>query len=116
MKFLSVEKNCAIIRIYKKLFNEKNHDIDFIGSEEECFDSLGNYDYVIFEYCSTLHRAHIEDQILKKKPGQKILFLPKPSNLSENKQMSQETKDLIEKPFAIVNLLSEIELKGLTFL
>ena len=113
MRFLVLEENERIIRIYKKFFDVKEFHVDFANDEKDCFQKitcLADYDYVIFEGTTPNENKVVEERIAGINPLQKTLFLSPYMNL-ENAEISIETQYLVEKPFAMVTLLGKIELE-----
>ena len=112
MRFLILEDNERIIRIYQKFFDSKNYHVDFVSDAQMCFEKFSSeiYDYIILEQSTRILNMNLEDKIREKNPLQKILFLEPYMNL-EKTQVSRETQYLVEKPFAMVTLLGKIELE-----
>ena len=112
MRFLILEGNERIIRIYQKFFDSKNYHVDFVSDSQTCFEKFSSeiYDYIILEQSTRILNMNLEDKIREKNPLQKILFLEPYMNL-EKTQVSMETQYLVEKPFAMVTLLGKIELE-----
>ena len=113
MRFLVLEANERIIKIYQKFFDSKSYQVDFANSEESCFEKFScfnDFDYIILEESRKIGNLYLEDKIREIKPLQKILFLSPYMNL-ENTEISRETQYLVEKPFAMVTVLGKIELE-----
>ena len=110
MKLLVLEQNERVSKIYKKLFDEKKYNADFVKDESEFLAKYNkNYDYVVLENLDSL-----ECKIRQIKPEQEIL--PLFSFLSSDiPQNFKETLDIIEKPFAIISMLAQLEIKNQNF-
>ena len=107
MKLLVLEQNELVSKIYKKIFQEKKYDADYARSDLECLEKFNkNYDYVVLENSNL---GTLEQKIRKIKPDQKILSLSQYIN-SEYPTELKETRDLIEKPFAVLTMISRLEL------
>ena len=113
MKLLVVEQNEKISNIYKKIFNEKRYEVDFVKNEFECLDKFNkNYDCVVLEKSSTSFEDAIEVKLRKTNSDQKIFFLsPYLNSNEESPKLMRETREIIEKPFAMIALISQLELK-----
>ena len=113
MRFLVLEENERIIRIYQKFFDAKEFHVDFANDEKDCLQKiacLADYDYIILEGTTPSENKSTEERIVGINPLQKTLFLSPYMNL-ENAEISIETQYLVEKPFAMVTLLGKIELE-----
>jgi DNA-binding NtrC family response regulator len=109
MKLLVLEQNEVISNIYKKIFDEKKFRADYAKNESECLEKFDdNYDYVVLE---DLKSSSLESEIKKIKPSQKILTL-EPYINSDGPLELKETRDLIEKPFAILTLFGKLEIEN----
>lgn len=109
MKLLVLEQNERISDIYKKIFDEKDYVADYAKNESECIEKFDeNYDYVVLEDQKS---GFLEEKIRKIKPSQKILSLAPYMN-SDCPLELKETKDLIEKPFAILTLFGKLEIES----
>ncbi len=119
MKFLVLEQSERITNIYNKFFYKKKYDVDFAKNESECikkfYDSQGldnesKFDFVILEdSCRLLDGNSLEDKIREYNPDQKIFLLSSYMNLDKS-ELSKETQEIIEKPFAMITLLGYIEI------
>ena len=108
MKLLVLEQNELVSKIYKKIFEEKKYDADYARNDLECLERFDkNYDYVILENSNL---GTLEQKIRKIKPDQKILSLSQYIN-SECAPELKETRELIEKPFAVLTMISRLELE-----
>ena len=117
MKFLVLENNERIMRIYQKIFISKEYQVDFVEDELNCFKKFNKslmdcYNYIILEKSIKIDNLPLEDKIREVNPLQKILFLSHHMD-QQNPEISKEIHDLIEKPFAMVTLLGKIELEKL---
>lgn len=113
MKFLILEDNERITKIYQKFFDTKNFPVDFAKDQYSCFEKFataGNYDYIILVKSIKIDNLRLEDKIREINPLQKILFL-EPFMTIEDSGISIETQYLVEKPFAMVTLLGKIQLE-----
>ena len=108
MKLLVLEQNELVSKIYKKIFEEKKYDADYVRNDLECLERFNkNYDYVVLEGSNS---GTLEENIRKIKPDQKILSLSQYIN-SEVPPDLKETRELIEKPFAVLTMISRLELE-----
>ena len=112
MKLLVVEQSEKISNIYKKIFDEKRYEVDFVKNEIECLDRFDkNYDCVVLEK-STPFEDTLEDKLRKTNPNQKISFLPPYLNSNEElSELMKETRAIIEKPFSMLTLISQLEIE-----
>ena len=109
MKLLVLEQNELVSNIYKKIFDEKKYFADYAKNEFECIEKFDeNYDYVVLEDSK---KEELERKIREIKPSQKILSLA-PFMNSDGPSELKETRDLIEKPFAILTLFGKIEIEN----
>ena len=113
MKLLVVEQSEKISNIYKKIFNEKRYEVDFVKNEIECLDKFDkNYDCVVLEKSATPFEDAVEDKLRKTNPDQKIFFIsPYLNSNKESSELMKKTREIIEKPFAMLTLISQLELK-----
>lgn len=117
MKALIFENNTHVIQIYKKILTEKNHTADFVSDSSSCLDKFEKqnqaYDLVVLEKPTKIDESNnLEDQIRCTSPQQKIFFLsPYMTPRNEGFQSIKDTMDLIDKPFALISLLSYLEIK-----
>jgi len=119
MKFLVLEQSERITNIYNKFFYKKKYDVDFTKNESECIkkfydsqelDNESKFDFVILEdSCRLLDGNSLEDKIRECNPDQKIFLLSSYMNLDKS-ELSKETQEIIEKPFAMITLLEYIEI------
>ena len=112
MKFLVLEPNERVAKMYQKFFEQKQYQVTIIQNESECLNRFqtDSFDCVILEKSIFVKDGRLEDQILEKNPGQKILFLSPYMNM-DAQGISKATQEIIEKPFAMVRLLSQIKLQ-----
>lgn len=109
MKLLVLEQNDRVSNIYKKIFDEKKYVADYAKNESECIEKFDeNYDYVVLEDSKS---GTLEEKIRSIKPSQKILSLLPYMN-SDGLTELKETRDLIEKPFAILTLFGKLEIEN----
>ncbi|RDJ34016.1 MAG: hypothetical protein DWQ18_03700 [Crenarchaeota archaeon] len=110
MKFLVLEPNERVAKMYQKFFEQKQYQSSIVPDETECMKAFeaGNFDCVILEKSIFVENKRLEDQILEKNPEQKILFLSPYMNM-DAPGISRATQEIIEKPFAMVRLLSQIQ-------
>lgn len=118
MKALVLEENDRIIQLYKSIFTQKKYDAEFVSDSFSCLDKFARkndqYDLVILEKpTKTDIDSNLEDEIRTVSPDQKIFFLS-PYLAPREKEFDsvKETLDLIDKPFALVNLLSQLEIRS----
>lgn len=120
LNVLVLEGNPRITKLYEKIFSSVGFGADFASDKDSCVDKFSNndkrYDYVILEKSTKFdERVNLEDKILSVNPQQKIFFLSPylPARDSEFDSIS-ETMSLIDKPFAMVSLLSYLEINAPT--
>ncbi len=120
LNVLVLEDNPRITKLYEKIFSSVGFGADFVSDKDSCVDKFSNndkrYDYVILEKSTKFdERVNLEDKILSINPQQKIFFLSPylPARDSEFDSIS-ETMSLIDKPFAMVSLLSYLEINAPT--
>ena len=114
MKFLVLEQNDRLIKIYKKIFQEKKHEVEFVKTFEEFqktekFKDSSKYlefDALILEKKSEFSEARTE----KRKVVQPPTFDLFPYLSQDKKGTPSETREIIEKPFALVSVLAKIQL------
>jgi DNA-binding response OmpR family regulator len=118
MNALVLEGSPRITKLYEKIFSSVGFGVDFASDKTSCVDKFSNncksYDFVILEKSAKFDECvNIEDKILSINPQQKIFFLSPylPARSSEFDSIS-ETMSLIDKPFAMVSLLSYLEINA----
>lgn len=118
MNALVLEDNPRITKLYEKIFSSVGFDVDFVSDKFSCVDKFLNngksYDFVILEKSTKFdERINLEDKILSVNPQQKIFFLSPylPARGSEFDSIG-DTMSLIDKPFAMVSLLSYLEINA----
>ena len=113
MKLLVLEKDDKITSIFRKIFLEKKYDVEFARSEFECINKYDNsFDCVILENSEKFDNdLRVEDEIRTSNPAQKILFLSPYLGTSGETICDDETKNLIEKPFALLTLIAQLEIQ-----
>ncbi len=108
MKLLVLEQSELVLKIYKKIFDEKQFEADFAKDDSECLKIVdSHYDYVILEKSM----PNLEEKIRKIMPSQKILTLSQ-FMYSEVLPELKNTLDIIEKPFAILTMFGKLELES----
>lgn len=117
MRALVLEDNDRVIELYKKIFEQKDHSAEFVPDVASCMDTIqrgGKYDCVILEEPVRMDEtANLEDAIRKTSPTQKVFFLaPYISMRRDGFEHLKDTLNLIDKPFAMVSLLSYLEIKN----
>ncbi len=118
MNALVLEDNPRITGLYEKIFSSVGFEVDFVSDKFSCIDKFlnpdKNYDVVILEKSAKFDEvANLEDKILSMNPQQKIFFLsPYMSARSSEFDNISETMNLIDKPFAMVSLLSYLEINA----
>ena len=112
MKVLVLEDDSKISNIYQKIFNEKKIEADFVVNEPDFMDKADEqYDYLILEKPLSVQNGFLEKQEKDRNHDQNFLFLS--SVIPKNNQsfnLRKETRDLLEKPFAMIALLAKLEL------
>lgn len=118
MNALVLEDSPRITKLYEKIFSSVGFGVDFVSDKASCVDKFSNdcrkYDFVILERSTKFdERIKLEDKILSINPQQKIFFLSPylPVRSSEFDSIS-ETMNIIDKPFAMVSLLSYLEINA----
>jgi len=117
MRALVLEDNHRVMELYKKIFEQKNHSAEFVPDGTSCMDMIRNgaqYDCVILEEPTKMDEdANLEDEIRKTSPDQRVFFLsPYLSMRGDGFDNLKDTLNLIDKPFAMVSLLSYLEIKN----
>ncbi len=109
MKLLVLEQNEQISNIYKKIFDEKNYLAEYAKNEFECIEKFSEkFDYVLLD---DVEKEGLERKLREIKPSQKILSLSPYMN-SDGPRELKEAQDLIEKPFAMLTLVSKLEIEN----
>lgn len=117
MKALVLEQNERVVQLYKSIFMQKKCEAEFVSDSLSCIDKFttknNQYDLVILERpIRTDIDTNLEDEIRAASPDQRVFFLsPYMTPREEEFDSVKETLDLIDKPFALVNLLSQLEIK-----
>ena len=115
---LVLEENPRIMDLYSTIFSSKGSNVDFASDTFSCIDKFLNpdkiYDFVILEKSARFdEHINLEDKILSINPKQKIFFLcPYITPRSSEFDNISETMDLIDKPFAMISLLSYLEINA----
>ena len=110
MKVLVLEENSRVSKIYEKIFRQKEIDAEFVSNNAEFLKrAKGNYDFFIFESPLT-SMTFSEVESFELETNEKFLFLSSHMNKDEQiPQISKETRDIVEKPFAMISLLTKLE-------
>jgi DNA-binding NtrC family response regulator len=113
---LVLEDNDRIVELYKKIFTQKEYEADFVSDTSSCLGMLTGklqYDFVVLEKPTRLDNdVNLEDKIRQSSPQQKVFFLsPYMTSRSNEFESLKGTMDLIDKPFALISLLSYLEIK-----
>ena len=110
MKLLVLEKDDKIISIFRRIFSQKRYDVEFASTEFDCLNRYDDsFDYVILENSIKDDNFNVEDMIKNLNPDQKILFLS-PYLGSHIESIDRQRMNLIEKPFAILPLIAQLEI------
>jgi hypothetical protein len=118
MNALVIEGNPRITGLYEKIFSSIGFDVDFVSDKFSCIDKFLNpdkdYNFVILEKSARFdEHINLEDKILSINPQQKIFFLsPYLSARSSEFDIISDTMSLIDKPFAMIGLLSYLEINA----
>lgn len=118
VKALVLEDNNRVIELYKKIFQQKKCEADFVSDTRAClgrFDGDSQiYDFVVLEKSTKIDSGtNLEDTIRSANPQQKVFFLsPYIATRDKRFESVKETLDLIDKPFAMISLLSSLEIKA----
>ena len=113
MKILVLEENEHIVNIYKKLFGKKDVLPEFARNESEFLDKFSeNFDYYILEnpFSVKIPIGKIQNMLESEKFINLSSFIKKNENFS---QISKETKDIVEKPFAMIAILVKLEISAM---
>ena len=112
MKVLVLEDNSKVSEIYQKIFIEKRLEADFVKNEAEFLKKANDYDYLISEKPLSTKNPFLEQSEKDCKQDRNFLFLSSiiPKNNLQPSTLSKETRDLLEKPFAMITLLAKLEL------
>lgn len=118
MRALILEDNNRIIELYKKIFSQKKYEADFVSDTSSCLNRFTGqapeYDLVVLEKPIKLDsHENLEDQIRQARPKQKVFFLsPYMTQRGKEFEPLKATLDLVDKPFALITLLSHLEIKA----
>ena len=110
MRVLVLEENDRVTKLYKKIFQQKKINVEFLKDEAEYAQrSSEYYDLIILE------NPKFEFRFLDKNHSKnKVIYLS--SFFNENSEISnvaKETREMLEKPFAMITLLSKLEIERL---
>ena len=112
MNALILEPSDRISKLYQKILSEKNIDSYYVKNETECLEKFSNFDLIILEKSVKLNdEMFLENKLSMLAPEKKIFVIS--SHIKENLEMenlSQETREIIEKPFALLSILIEMDL------
>lgn len=115
MNALILEENERISKIFSKICNEKDIKADIvkelyiITTFENKIKNGTTYDYVILDESKiTENEKRLEDILLGINPKQKIFFLSPYMKIDAN--VTKTTQMIIQKPFALITLLSKLDL------
>jgi len=110
MKVLILEQSKQISNIYKKLLDKKQIESEIVKNEFEFFEKCGNdYDYHIIE-CQKVLKSFFSNDYIKKMNKKFIDLSPYLDNNTQNSSIPKETNDILEKPFAMLTILSKLEM------
>ena len=110
MKVLILEQSEQISNIYKKLFDKKQIESESVKNEFEFFEKCRNdYDYHILE-CQKVSKNFFSNDYIKKMNKKFIDLSPYLDNNALISNVPKETSDILEKPFAMLTILSKLEL------
>ena len=112
MKVLVLEDDSKISNIYQKIFNEKKIEADFVENEPDFMNKADEqYDYLILEKPLSAQNGFLEKREKDRNHDRNFLFLSSiiPKN-NQSSNLRKETRDLLEKPFAMITLLAKLEL------
>ena len=111
MKLLVLEENEKISSIYKKILEEKNYEVDFAKNELEFLERYDpKYDCVILENSNSVSKGFVlGKKIREQNPNQKIWYLKPNSEAKIESEYLSETRKIIEKPFALLTILTKME-------
>jgi DNA-binding response OmpR family regulator len=117
VKALVLEENSRVIELYKKIFEQKRCEADFVEDMFTCLDKIDTndpkYDFVVLEKSIETKDGNLEDNIRVANPQQKVFFLsPYMAQRAEEFRSVKDTLDLIDKPFAMISLLSSLEINS----
>ena len=109
MKVLVLEENDQVIQIYKKIFEQKEILADFLKNESEFKQKfIEEYDYFIIE--NPITQKFLLDKDHQKMCNRIIVLSSYFKKTSEISNVPKETIDILEKPFAMITVLSKIEI------
>lgn len=110
MKVLILEQSKQISKIYKKLFDKKQIESKIVKNEFEFFEKCrSDYDYHIIE-CQKMSKSFFSNDNIKKMNKKFIDLSPYLDNNTLNSSLSKETRDILDKPFAMLTILSKLGL------
>ena len=110
MKVLILEQSEQISNIYKKLFDKKQIESEIVKNEFEFFEKCENdYDFHILE-CQKATKNFFPNDYIKNMNKKFIDLSPYLENNAQISRIPKETSDILEKPFAMLTILSKLEL------
>jgi DNA-binding response OmpR family regulator len=109
MKILVLEENEIITNIYKKIFAKKEILAEFVNNESKFLEKVEeNFDFFILENPNSSDISY--DKIQDLQNSEKFIYLSSYIQKNEDvSHISKEVRDIIEKPFAMVSLLSKLD-------
>jgi DNA-binding response OmpR family regulator len=110
MKVLILEQSEQISNIYKKILDKKQIESQIVKNEFDFFKkNAEDYDYHILE-CKKIPKNYFSVDYIKKMNKKFIDLSPYLDNNTQNSSLPKETSDILEKPFAMITLLSKLEI------
>jgi DNA-binding response OmpR family regulator len=110
MKVLILEESEQISNIYKKLFDKKQIESESVKNEFEFFEKCRNdYDFHILE-CQKATKSFFSNDYIKKMSKKFIDLSPYLDTNSQIYSVPKDISDILEKPFAMLTILSKLEL------
>ena len=111
MKVLVLEENEKVTQIYKKIFEQKKIIVNFSKNETELLQRFGDeYDYFILENPILASKLLLNEKHQNSVESKIIILSSFFSKNSEISNVPKETSDLLEKPFAMISVLSKLEI------
>ncbi len=120
-EILVLEENQRVKKIFEKIFLHKNLKAVFVETKVDCLNTLQNsldingisrFSFVILGRSKDLQGSEfLAEKIQARGLHQEVFVLP--SNQPET-PIPKESAELIEKPFSLISLLTQIEIKNQT--
>jgi len=115
VRALVLEENSRVIELYRKIFQQKRCEADFVEDMFACLGKIDSkdpkYDFVVLEKPIETKNGNLEDNIRFANPEQKVFFLsPYMTQCDKEFESVKDTLDLIDKPFAMISLLTSLEI------